>query len=106
MFSFHDGPNTFRIRRRNCNADFADHTLGQAGVFRDLSPRVATVSRLENAASRTATLERPGLAIDFPETRIDNVWIGRIENQIDRARLVAATENLLPRLAAILQIGR
>src|ERR1043165_10228364 len=57
--------------------------------------------RSQAPAIWTTALERPGLAIDFPKTRIKNIRVRRIDDQIASARFVAATQNFFPRLATI-----
>src|SRR5215831_4296546 len=70
VLSLDNGPQAIRIRRRDGNTYYADRAPRQTGIASDLSPVIAAVSRFEDAAARPAALERPRLAINFPEARI------------------------------------
>ena len=101
VFGFDNRPDAIRISRRNRDAHDSDRSARQARTARDFSPGIAAISRLEDLAPRTATLQSPRLAIYFPERCVDNVRIGWIDNQIAGAGFVAAEKNFLPGLAAI-----
>src|SRR5205823_5905838 len=98
---FDNRPQSIRIRRRHSDAHDSDRSARQTRVARDFCPDIAAVSRFEDATARTATLQGPGLAIDFPKRCIDNVRIGRIDNQIAGGGCFAARADSLPRLPAI-----
>src|SRR2546425_12635056 len=102
VFRFDNRPDAIRIRRRNSDAHDSDRSARQTRTACDFSPGVATVSRFEDAAARATTLQGPRLAINFPKRCIEHVRIRRIDNQIASAGFVAAKENFLPGLAAIL----
>src|SRR6185503_14676197 len=95
------GPNPFRVRGRNRDANLANDASRQTRIARQFSPGVPSVRRLEDAAARPAALQRPGFPIDFPETRIENTRVGRIHDQVDGSGLVAAGKNLVPGLAPV-----
>src|SRR2546428_2370425 len=101
VFSFDDRPQPIGVRGRDRYPNNADRAARQSRITSYLSPRVAAVSRFEDAAACAPALQRPGLAIDFPESRVKHVRICRINNQIASARFVTAKQNFLPGLAAV-----
>ncbi len=62
---------------------------------------IAAVGRLEESRLRTAAPKLIGVAVDLPHRGVENVWVRRVEQQIDRAGLRALEENLLPIAAAV-----
>src|SRR5437870_5457701 len=102
VVSLDNGPQPIGVRGRDGYPDNSDRPARQSWATSYLSPRVAAVSRFEDAAARAPTLQRPGLSIDFPESCVQNIRICRIDNQIASAGFVTAKQNLLPGLAAVL----
>src|SRR5690348_15970005 len=64
-------------------------------------PGRAIVDGLIKSAAGPAADGRPGVALCFVKCGEQDVWIGRIEGEIDGSGLVVFEENLLPGLAAI-----
>src|SRR5437660_4522647 len=88
------------IRAGNGDTDAAERALGHAVAF-DALPGGAVVVRTVEAVLVAATVERPGRTVAFPHRGEENVWILRIENDVDPTGTVVKIENFLPGLAAI-----
>src|SRR5438477_1754373 len=92
--------NDIGVRAGNGDADAAERALGDAVAF-DALPGGAVVVRTIEAVLVAAAVEHPGRAVAFPHRGEENVWILRIENDVDAAGAVIEVENFLPGLAAI-----
>ena len=90
-----------RVGAGDGDADLADHAGRQAWRARDLSPRLAAVGRLVEAAAGTAARHLVLDAIRLPQRRVHHVRIPPIDADVDRAGLVVAEQLPLPRLAAV-----
>src|ERR1051325_5081723 len=101
LFRLDDGPHSIRVGGRDRDADLPDRPFGQAFIARQLRPCVAAVRRFEDAGAGAAALQSPGLTDNLPESGVENIGVCRVEDEIDRARLVVTIENLLPGLAAV-----
>src|SRR5207302_3056724 len=103
VFGFDLRVEAARVGARDGEADLAENPFRQPGVARDLGPVVAAVARLEDAAAGAAARHLPRVAVRLPQRRVDDLRVVGIENQLDRAGLVVAEQDLLPRLAAVLR---
>src|SRR4030095_14864884 len=101
-FGFYQRPDATRACGRDRHADLAQHARGQAGLGRNLLPRVAAVGAAEQAAARTATGNVPEVALGLPHRGEQQARVVGIHREIDRARDVAAIEDPFPGRAAIL----
>ena len=78
-----------------------ERLLRDAGIERDLLPRVAAVGGLPQTAAAAAGVHAPRRALELPHRREEDARIGRIDREVDRAGGVVEEEHLLPRLAAV-----
>src|SRR5277367_1832103 len=100
FFRFDDGVNAIAVRAGNRNANAAQDARGQSMAFESLPGR-AVVAGLIKAAARPAAHRGPRIALRFVERGVQNVGIGGIKCQINRAGLVVLEQNLLPGLSAV-----
>src|SRR5207237_5610813 len=76
-----------RIRAGDRDADLADDALRQAGIARDLAPRLAAVGGLEQPAARPAARHLVLDAIGLPQRGEHDVRIAPVDLDVHRAGL-------------------
>ena len=97
----HDGVHAIRIRRAYRHTDATNEATRQPLVARDLGPRLAAVSALEQAAASATAGHLEFLAVRLPQRCVHHVRIVAVDRDVDRAGLVVAIQHLAPTLAAI-----
>ena len=100
-FVFNQRPHPPRPRWRGRYGNLAHDSLWQTRVFADVSPRFAAVGGFVDAAIGATARNLGKAAVRFPKGSINNTRVGRVNAQINRPRLVAAEQHLIPRLAAV-----
>ena len=88
-------------RRRDDDAQPPQRARWQAGVARDLRPRVPPVRRPVEAAVRPAAFQRPGGAPRLVDGGEQHARVVRVQRQVDGAGVLAAEEHLLPVLPPV-----
>src|SRR5205814_2451175 len=96
-----EGEGTIRARRRDRDRDLPQDAFRQPAVARDLGPGVATVDRLDDAASLAAADELVRTADRLPQGRVHDPRIQRIDREVDAAGPGPSREGLLPGLPAV-----
>ncbi len=89
------------LRARSGNADLAQRALRQTLVMAELGPRIAAVSRLEQATARSTAGQAPRHPPRLPDRRVQHTWVVWIHAQIVRAGVLTPEQHVLPGLAAI-----
>ncbi len=100
LFCFNDCVNAVRIGAGNGDTDFAEDACGKAVSFQ-MFPRHAIVFGAIKAAARSAAREKPRLPARLPKGREHDVWIVRIEHDIDRAGVFVFPQHLAPCFATV-----
>ncbi len=96
-----DGPDAIAPGRGHADPDLALDPARQPRIVGDVRPGVAPVGRLVDPAVRAPAGERPEVAVHLPGGRVEDAGVARVEGEVDRARLVAREEDLLPAAAAV-----
>src|SRR5580704_1314833 len=89
-----------RVAAGNGDADAPERSFWQTVAF-EFFPGCAAVGGFVKSAAGTAAIERPGSAAGLPERGEEDVRIGGIEGDVNRARFVVEIENFLPGFAAV-----
>src|SRR5262249_25060122 len=82
------------------HADFSQNSVGQAVSFQSF-PGHAVVVRAIQTAPGAAARKKPRLPAGLPKRRKNNVWIVRIEHDVDATGVFIFAYNIRPRLAAV-----
>src|SRR5262249_50005390 len=101
LLGLDDGPDAVAPGRGHADPDLALDAAGQARVVGEVRPGVAPVGRPVDPAVGAAARQCPEVAIPLPGGGVQDARVGRIEGEVDGARLVAAEEDLLPAPAAV-----
>ena len=96
IFSLDDRPETFTLCGRGGNSDATNRSGRKSRPTSYIGPGIATIRRFPETAVRPATLETVGGALRLPDRGINDIRIGWVETNIDRACLVALEEYALP----------
>src|ERR1700676_372355 len=97
---FYHGPDAIRVCSGNGYADAPQNRLRQSMRF-NLFPGRSAIPGAIQAASRSATVHAPRSALGLPESCEQNIGIGGIERDIDRAGLRILIQNFFPSLSAV-----
>ena len=89
------------IGRGDGDADPSEDAARQAGVARDVGPRVAAVGRLPERRIGPAAAHAPGRALRLPHRGKQDARILLVDRQVDGAGPLALEQHVLPRGAAI-----
>jgi hypothetical protein len=101
VFGFDLRIDAVRVDAGDDDADLAEYAFRHPRIARKLGPVIAAVGRLEESAAGAAARHHVRHAERFPQRRVHDLGIFRIEIQLDAARLVVAKQHLLPGLAAV-----
>ena len=99
---FDDREYAIRIRRGHAEPDVAEDAVRHSGVVADITPGIAAVGGLEDAAPLSSRDQHPGRAPRLPERGIEYTRIRRIHDEVRGAGGIVAEENLVPAPAAVL----
>src|SRR6185312_16344 len=92
---------TAAVDRRQADPDLAVDAQRHSRIMRQFGPGLSAVHALEQPAPGPARAHAPGFAPRFPKRCIDDLWVVRIDRDVDRAGFRIAVESLLPRLTAV-----
>ena len=83
-----------RIRGGQRDPDAALVALGQP--VRELAPGVAAVGGLVQAAAWATPVEAPGAALALVHGRVEDIGVGGVDDEVDRAGVIVDEEDLVP----------
>ena len=87
--------------RGHGDPDLAHRPLRQALVAAQLLPGVPAVRRLEQPAVRAAAGQHPRDAAHLPDGGVEHAGVAGVHADVDRARVFAHEEHVLPGVAAV-----
>src|ERR1700730_7420919 len=100
FFRLDDCVNAIRISARNGDADLAKNSIRQSVSFQ-MFPGDPVIFRTVESTPRSAAREKPRLPTRLPKRCEDNVWIVRVEHNVDAASVLIFAQHFGPRFSAI-----
>src|SRR4051794_3473815 len=102
LFGFDDGVDAIGVCTGDGNADASEDPVWQSITFQTF-PSNAVIFRAIETAAGSATGKKPGLATGLPKRGENDVWVMRIEHDVDAAGVFVFAQDLGPRFSSVVR---